>query len=747
MLAMAGICNGQGKSPFGATRAQDTSYTVAQVKFTAYGGSLDTMLLTIMPNGDVKKVAKNTFSGGLDFTPEQVLNIQDFGATADDTTNDAVSIQSCIDSAHALGGRVKIYCPAGVYYIKSPLQKTKNGRACNAQLVIPHNDRVQDGSDGFIYITIEGQSIPWSIDSYLSVFGAATESKLVKNTTCFRSTIDNDGSEFPAVIGIAQGGDIGGGVYINHLGILMKNITIQVHYDSVLGGTQLCGVDARNSMDAVAEGMRWCLDTSSLYSTVKTHNVFGYRGSNEYGMRNVVRESSSSGFTYGVVLGEHGVVDNVPVYNCDYALVVGYNIMGLRVDNLIPHGCKWSFGAGLVDPGVARISGYYHGEKTSAGPGATVGDFYDPNNLVSGDLQYVTNGPTPGYTKTFVKNGGRNVIISTTDSGRIYRYGNSTYGGIYTDSLDYIITNGRIRGSISSSTAMTRPNALTLSSGYTGSGRTDVITVTNNTSGTGQDLSAATYNAGLLAVTNATTTGYNAGIRTSAGSSSTWNFGMTSLVTGASAGGNVGIMSWAAAGSRNVGIFGYLGAPITTPTLSADAAIVADNGATTHPSFMAQDNGTRVFSILDGGGVVVGNATTNVNLFEVITNTAGNNGIRTQNTNSGSTSAAVINLNNNNGHLGQIKKNSSGFTTSGLAKADDFMILNNSTGDIVISNNVATGVIDIGTNGTLRMKIKASGVINIASVSTYADNTAALAGGLVAGDVYRTSTGQLMIVF
>ena len=30
---------------------------------------------------------------------------------------------------------------------------------------------------------------------------------------------------------------------------------------------------------------------------------------------------------------------------------------------------------------------------------------------------------------------------------------------------------------------------------------------------------------------------------------------------------------------------------------------------------------------------------------------------------------------------------------------------------------------------------------------TYADNTAALAGGLVAGNIYKTATGVLMVVY
>ena len=46
---------------------------------------------------------------------------------------------------------------------------------------------------------------------------------------------------------------------------------------------------------------------------------------------------------------------------------------------------------------------------------------------------------------------------------------------------------------------------------------------------------------------------------------------------------------------------------------------------------------------------------------------------------------------------------------------------------------------------TERMRIKNNGQINFANVATYADNTAATAGGLAVGDVYRTALGILMI--
>jgi hypothetical protein len=54
---------------------------------------------------------------------------------------------------------------------------------------------------------------------------------------------------------------------------------------------------------------------------------------------------------------------------------------------------------------------------------------------------------------------------------------------------------------------------------------------------------------------------------------------------------------------------------------------------------------------------------------------------------------------------------------------------------------------DGASSPTEAMRIKNSRIINIANTPTYADNAAAKAGGLVDGDVYRTATGALMIVY
>ena len=54
---------------------------------------------------------------------------------------------------------------------------------------------------------------------------------------------------------------------------------------------------------------------------------------------------------------------------------------------------------------------------------------------------------------------------------------------------------------------------------------------------------------------------------------------------------------------------------------------------------------------------------------------------------------------------------------------------------------------DGASSPTERMRIKSDGIVNVGNTPVYADNTAAKAGGLVDGDIYRKSDGTLMIVY
>jgi len=60
-------------------------------------------------------------------------------------------------------------------------------------------------------------------------------------------------------------------------------------------------------------------------------------------------------------------------------------------------------------------------------------------------------------------------------------------------------------------------------------------------------------------------------------------------------------------------------------------------------------------------------------------------------------------------------------------------------------NNSNNFSISAGAANDDKLTIKSTGIVNLSNAPTYADNTAALAGGLVAGDVYKTSAGDLRI--
>ena len=75
------------------------------------------------------------------------------------------------------------------------------------------------------------------------------------------------------------------------------------------------------------------------------------------------------------------------------------------------------------------------------------------------------------------------------------------------------------------------------------------------------------------------------------------------------------------------------------------------------------------------------------------------------------------------------------------------------SGDKIEEGNTSAEVIDTGTDGrfvvktegTARMSVNASGIINFSNVPQYTDNAAALAGGLVPGDLFKNIAGILVI--
>ena len=81
-------------------------------------------------------------------------------------------------------------------------------------------------------------------------------------------------------------------------------------------------------------------------------------------------------------------------------------------------------------------------------------------------------------------------------------------------------------------------------------------------------------------------------------------------------------------------------------------------------------------------------------------------------------------------------------TTAGGASAPTERMRISQDSTIGFGNTVAAPAVPV-----FKMTLKASGVLNLATTTVYADNAAAIAGGLIAGDIYRKADGTLMITF
>ena len=72
-----------------------------------------------------------------------------------------------------------------------------------------------------------------------------------------------------------------------------------------------------------------------------------------------------------------------------------------------------------------------------------------------------------------------------------------------------------------------------------------------------------------------------------------------------------------------------------------------------------------------------------------------------------------------------------------------------STSGTGLGVNAASGftgnLLDLQVNGTRYLAVSSAATLKLPNLPTYADNTAATSGGLVAGDVYKTATGELRI--
>lgn len=174
---------------------------------------------------------------------------------------------------------------------------------------------------------------------------------------------------------------------------------------------------------------------------------------------------------------------------------------------------------------------------------------------------------------------------------------------------------------------------LNYAAGYTGSSATFGLNVDNQAAGAGATLinvagSGPVANIGQYGTSLATTAGTNIGIGGFARGGNV-NSGLIGIATTAkNSATNIGVTGTGLnTGTSPVQIGGFFSLNQTTvPTVSA--ALIADNGAQTDAIFLARDNNTTIFSIIDGGFVGIGVAASTSTQMNVVAGTTAKSQLR-----------------------------------------------------------------------------------------------------------------------
>jgi hypothetical protein len=221
--------------------------------------------------------------------------------------NDCTSaFQSAINAADAAYGGT-VFVPTGIYMIAGALQTSVSGQNPNCQIYIPSHSYTDSLRNSII---IEGES-PIIASATVDVLGNIAQ----KSGTWLVSTITGSGTA-PAVIGGKGPSSAYGNFTTDNL--YMENVGILVAYNTAGAGPTMGGINAKNidaiNLKNVYVGVNGDPSTSS--APTPTNEVAGIifpqinNAVNQYGENCLVL-----GFRYGIVMGEHAVLEQCSVFS------------------------------------------------------------------------------------------------------------------------------------------------------------------------------------------------------------------------------------------------------------------------------------------------------------------------------------------------------------------------------------------------------------------------------------------------
>ena len=259
------------------------------------------------------------------------VNVRDFGAKGDGTTDDTAAFQAAIDAVATQGaGKIIIpYSPKG-YRIAGPGREFVDGKPCRGQLVIPPVKGLNIAFEGEMPCKLLYTYQVRPLSAVKSHFTPTRFGTMGMPNTCLFSDWtppeERDPKARPWTLLATVEGDSCRGKFSIGL-VSIANLEFRAHLDKETMYPKGGCVNLQNSSRAIVRDSQFCLDDNVGDTVLKKslqpnpcHTV-GLMMSGDQNDNQVLNNVAVQGFRYGLVLGEHVVADYLYVLNCEEGIV------------------------------------------------------------------------------------------------------------------------------------------------------------------------------------------------------------------------------------------------------------------------------------------------------------------------------------------------------------------------------------------------------------------------------------------
>jgi len=307
------------------------------------------------------------------------FKVGDYGAVADDATDNTAAFTSCLNAIIAAGGG-KMVLPDGVY---------------RGRITIPP---VSKPTPSWITIEIVGESEPTPVFGTIGDFPLQNHGTIIKSLATSGAAVISASKSTNSLYGGYSG------VYV-----VLKNLDVRTYNNPAISG-----VDLNWAMQCRLENVFVNTGVYNVQASQPTHGTKGVVTplSNNAALT-ILRNVVVTGYSTGIVVSEHTDADNI---------VVAGNINGLEFATA-HHASRFGRVGVYRNTNHVTVSGK-HGFQIGQlntempGPGQTdpnndwqtlVSDIDDPNNLGIGDVNYWVVKGNVGAVADFIKNGGASI--------------------------------------------------------------------------------------------------------------------------------------------------------------------------------------------------------------------------------------------------------------------------------------------------------------------------------------------------